>query len=157
LRTEPGRGLRPVVVLAAALFGLGATIDVGAFCDLMFKDVAENAAIVVLVEYRKPKGAEPYLSVAEVLKGHTESENLRLGEQGIKVYRPADGDRFLLALTADRTLVQAVAGMGFCTPRNVLAVGKSKIRTVDRRNWDGTATPPTLDQIRELLADSSMH
>ena len=154
MRTETGKGLRPVAVLAAALFGLGATINVGAFCDLMFKDVAEHAAIVVLVEYRKPKGAAPYLSVAEVLKGHTTSESLRLGEQGLKTYKPADGDRFLLALTAERTLMQSVAGMGFCTPRNVLAVGKSKIRTVDRRNWDGTDTPRSIDQIRELLADS---
>ena len=147
------KALRAVAVPAVVTLGFVTTIDVGAFCELMFKDVAEHAAIVVLVEYRKPKGAEPYLHVAEVLKGATDTETLRLGRQGLRTYKPAHGDRFLLALTVDRTLVGSVFGMGSCVPRSVLAVGKGKVRAVDRSNWDGTDSPPTLDRIREHLAD----
>ena len=117
----------------------------------MFKDVAEYAPIVVLVEYRSPKQTDPYLQIVEVLKGRTETEILQLGSRGLKFYEPAQGDRFLLALTRESRLVQTVAGMGACSAKSVLAIRKGKVRSIDRNNWDGTGKAPNLDQLRTEL------
>ena len=117
----------------------------------MFKDVAEYAPIVVLVEYRSPKQTDPYLQIVEVLKGRTETEILQLGSRGLKLYEPAQGDRFLLALTRESRLVQTVAGMGACSAKSVLAIRKGKVRSIDRNNWDGTGKAPNLDQLRTEL------
>jgi hypothetical protein len=122
-----------------------------AFCDLVFKDVAEYAPIVVLVEYRSPKRADPYLQIVEVLKGRTETEVLQLGSHGLSFYEPVHGDRFLLALTRERRLIKTVAGMGACSAKSVLAIRKGKVRSIDRDNWDGTGKAPNLDQLRTEL------
>jgi hypothetical protein len=145
---SPNARRRAALLVLCVAAGWAAAGPGHAFCDLVFKDVAEYAPIVVLVEYRSPRQADPYLQVVEVLKGRTETEILQLGSKGLNLYKPAQGDRFLLALTRERRLVQTIAGMGACSAKSVLAIRKGKVRSIDRDNWDGSGKAPNLDQLR---------
>lgn len=116
----------------------------------MFEDVARFAPIVVLAEYTE-SGERPQLKIVEVLRGETTTKTLAIGEHGLGDYKPIEGDRFLLALTVNRTLVETAPGMGACAARSLLAIRDGKLRRQDRTGWDGTRNPPALDQILESL------
>ena len=146
---------RSVVVAGTGIALLSAAPASRAFCDFVFKDVAEHAPVVVLVEYQEAKGEEPILRVVEVLKGESDRETLRLGPHGLKVYDPSNGSQFLLALTHDHTLVKSVMGMGACTPISVLALRRGKLRGSERSNYDGESKSMTLEQLRADLNGST--
>jgi hypothetical protein len=142
----PGRAPALAAVAAIAVLAGFASASTGAFCELVFKDVAETAPVVVLAEYETSDAGEERLRVIEVVKGPPTTE-VRLRGGALHSYRPERGDRFLLALTRGRRLVEAVPGLGACRSRSVLAIRKGKVRAVDRRNWDGSGSPPPLERM----------
>ena len=123
---------------------------VAAWCDLVFKDIAPLAEVVVLAEVRKPKGRQPELIVVEVLKGTCEKKTLSLDPEelvtGIK-----HGDQVILALTPEHTLVRHNQGLGLCTAINVLHIRDGKLRARDRQGYDSRRKRLPLDQLREEL------
>ncbi len=126
-----------------------------AWCDLVFKDIAPLAEVVVLAEARKPKGGQPELVVLEVLKGTCEKKTLRLNPAelgaGIKY-----GDQVILALTREHTLVRDNQGLGLCNVINVLRIRDGKLRARDRQGYDSRRKSMSLDQLRqELIRDLS--
>ncbi len=121
-----------------------------AWCDLVFKDIAPLAEVVVLAKVQKPKGRQLELVVVEALKGTCEKKTLSLDAKelvaGIK-----HGDQVILALTPEHTLVRDNQGLGSCTVINVLHIRDGKLRARDRQGYDSRRKALPLDQLREEL------
>ena len=135
--------------LAYVLAGLVAQ-PAAAWCDLVFKDVAPLAEIVVLAEVRKPKDRHSELVPVEVLKGIYEKEILSLDPEEL-VAGVKNGDQVILALTPEHTLVRDNQGLGLCSVINVLHIRDGKLRARDRQHYDSGSKALPLDQLREEL------
>lgn len=121
-----------------------------AWCDLVFKDVAPQAQVVVLAEIRKPKGRQPELVVVEVFKGASEMQALSLDPEAL-VARTRHGDQVILALTSEHSLVNDNRGLGLCSVVNVLHIRGGKLRARDRQAYDNRRRAMPLEQLREEL------
>ena len=126
--------------------------SVGAWCDLPFKDIVDRVDIVVLAEYRKPKGEPATVVPVKVLKGGPIDGPLALDPQELQHYRPRDGTLFLLALSRNKRVVRYITGMGVCAPVSVLPLRGTKLRREDRFNYDGGREAMTLDELKADLA-----
>ena len=100
-----------------------------AWCDLVFKDIAPLAEVVVLAEVREPEGRQPELVVVEVFKGACDRKTLSLDPvelvAGIK-----HGDQVMLALTREHALVRDNQGLGLCTAISFLHIRGGKLRAM---------------------------
>ena len=121
-----------------------------AWCDLMFKDVAPLAEVVVLAEIRAPKDGQPELVVVEVFKGTFETEALHLDSEELTA-KAKHGDQVILALTGKHTLVSDNQGLGLCSVVNVLHIRDGKLRARDRQGYDNRRKAMPLLQLREEL------
>jgi hypothetical protein len=137
-----------VVGLAAAT---GMAAPPTALCDLPFKDVARDAPIVAILEYRAPRNGPPHLAGVEVLKGAGGPELPSLGTRRFEALAPANGDRFLVALASPHALYES-RRLGVCTPITVLALRRGKLRGTERERYDGGRRALTLDELRRELA-----
>jgi hypothetical protein len=152
-RSGFGRSAVPWAAASGLCFALGAA---GAgpepgLCDLLFKDVAEDAPIVAILEYHAT-GPEPaWLEVVEVIKGPADRERRGPVAQRFAAYEPVEGDRFLAALTAHHTLHES-SSLGICTSITVLALRQDKLRGEERERYDGGRKALTLDEVRRDLA-----
>ena len=121
-----------------------------AWCDLVFKDIAPRAELVVLAEVRVPEGRQPELVVVEALKGTCDQKTLSL-DPGELVTGIKRGDHVILALTSEHTLVRDNQGLGSCTVINVLHIRDGKLRARERQGYDSRHKVLSLDQLREEL------
>ena len=121
-----------------------------AWCDLVFKDIAPLAEVVILAEVRKPKDRQPELVPVEVLKGSYEKETLSLDPEKL-VAGVKNGDQVILALTPEHALVRDNQGLGLCSVINVLHIRDGKLRARDRQHYDSGSKALPLDRLREEL------
>ncbi len=121
-----------------------------AWCDLVFKDIAPLAEVVVLAKVQKPKGRQLELVVVEALKGTCDQKTLSL-DPGELVTGIKRGDHVILALTSEYTLVRDNQGLGSCTVINVLHIRDGKLRARERQGYDSRHKVLSLDQLREEL------
>ena len=134
-------------VLACCFFAAPA----GAWCDLLFKDVAEGSDLIVLVEYSTMKHQPGRLSVVETIKGRAGDLALTPARFGLERYEPRNGDQFLLALGRDGDLVRYIQGTGACSAISILPVRGGKLRARYRVDYDGASKAMSLDQLRAEL------
>ncbi len=136
----------------ACLLAATTVVTSGTWCDLVFKDVAPVADVIVLAEVHASKGHPPELHVAEVFKGYCADQtlNLNLEELG---QRLRDGDQMVLALNRSCRLIRDSQGLGMCSAINVLHIRDGKLKSRDRLDYDSRRGTMTLDQLREELAN----
>lgn len=124
----------------------------GTWCDVVFKDVAHEAEIVLLARIEKTKGASASVRVVDVLKGDC--------GQRLPNLDPADlaglkhEDHVFVALDGDLRPLRGTRSLGFCEAISVLPVRNNKLRGRDRVNYDSQSKGITLEELRdELLRD----
>lgn len=156
-RMKRGAG-EPISAVAAALscalfFALPGPVPAEGWCDVVFKDVLDEAASVIIADYRQSGDSPPEITVQEVLKGSCTDGELDLDPKELAPYDFKDGDQMIVALTSYHQTVRIVSGMGGCTPVSVLPIRGGKLRARDRMDYDFTRKSTTLEALRaELLA-----
>jgi hypothetical protein len=135
--------------------GLAAATPVfaDAWCDVMFKDVAHEAQVVVLARVERAKGAPAVLRVDEVLKDESGHQVSVLPSEALEGHQVKHGDRVLVALDGDHRLVRVTRSLGGCAAISVLPIRGGKLRARDRVNYDSREGAITLDRIRQQLLD----
>ena len=150
-----GRGARAVaaiVVVCAILCVSPGQLLAEGWCDLVFKDVLDEASSVIVAEYRQSGKGGPQITVQEVLKGSCTDDELDLDLKELAVHNFRNGDQMLLALTSFHQPVRVVRSMGGCTPVSVLPIRGGKLRARDRVNYDFLSKSISLEALRaELL------
>jgi hypothetical protein len=133
--------------------GLAAPLPLSAegWCDIVFKDVAQQAEIVVLARVDRARRALPELFVVETLKGECPLGHLGLTSRILEDYNMKDGDHVFVAMDAKRRPVGTARSLGVCTAVHVLPIRGGKLRSRDRLNYDSRSGSLTLDQIRHQL------
>jgi hypothetical protein len=140
-------------VACVILFAAQPFVLAEGWCDLVFKDVLDDASSVIIAEYRQVGKSAPKITVQEVLKGACTDEELDLDPDELAVYRFKNGDQLLVALTSYHQPVRVVRGLGGCTPVSVLPIRGGKLRARDRVNYDFMSKSITLSALRaDLLA-----
>jgi hypothetical protein len=136
--------------LLAGGFAVATHVGAGTWCDVVFKDVAREADIVVLARVEQAKGEVPTVHVVDVLKGNCGACEMHLDSQDLDGVK--DGDRLFVALDGDRRPVRGKRSLGFCGAISVLPIRGGKLRARDRLNYDSRAGGMTLDELREELS-----
>jgi hypothetical protein len=136
--------------LLAGGFAAATHVGAGTWCDVVFKDVAREADIVVLARVEQAKDGAPTVHVVDVLKGSCGSCEVRLDPEDLDGVK--DGDRLFVALDRDHRPVRGKRSLGFCGAISVLPIRGGKLRSRDRLNYDSQAGGMTLDELREELS-----
>jgi hypothetical protein len=123
-----------------------------AWCDLPFKDIVHQVDLVVLAEYRKPRGKPAAVFPLQVFKGLPIAGPLALDPRELRGFRPRNGSLFLLALSKRHRLVQYLERLGACSPVNAVLLRGGKLRGEDRFNYDNGSEPMTLEEVKADLA-----
>ena len=140
----------PACVTVCGL-AVAAPLWAGGWCDVVFKDVARQAPIVVLARVERTKAAPPTLHVLEVLKDRSEQGFSRLPSRILDGQPIKHGDHVLVALGDDHRPVVATRGLGMCEAISVLTIRGGKLRSRDRVNYDSDVGAMTLEELREDL------
>ena len=146
------RRIRPRAAARWALVCFLATLasaPEAAWCDLLFKDVAGDAGLIVLVEYETTKGTTATIRVVETIKGDPGTIPVAAPAE-LELFGPRNGDRFMMALSEGGTWIRYVHGTGACAAISVLPIRGGKLRARHRSDYDGASRSMTLE---ELLAD----
>jgi hypothetical protein len=138
-----------IEILLSTVIALTAA-EGGAWCDVVFRDVARSAEVVVLAE-AEPSGKPPELRVVEVLKGGYERPTVEIGTERRSQHRVKKGDHVFLALDGDLQPVGFVDGMGACFAVSVLRLREGKLRARDRLDYDYGREELSLDALTELI------
>ena len=149
MRSVPRAAIR--LLLCAVLTAAVPATRADAWCDVVFKDVARSADIVLLAQVDKKKGEAPGLRVVEVFKGACEERTLNLQLEELAQSGVKDRDHVLLALTREMRLANDTRGLGACFAITVLPIRDGKLRARDRVNYDSRRGTMTLDELREEL------
>lgn len=151
------RSRHPGFPWLACLLVAAVSQPAGAWCDLVFKDVAGLADAVVLAEVRESPESEDgtrQLDVIEVFKGGGVNDTLPLAPGDLATdVKP--GEQVLLALTRDNRLVQGNQGLGICSAVSVLPIRGGKLRARDRPDYDSGSRSMSLERLRRELSPAS--
>ncbi len=139
-------GARRAMLLLAGL--CVAMTPVHAWCELVFKDIVDQAAVVVLAEYESPRGEQPRMRVVDTLHGEDAPAEVAFVPDEMARYRPRHGDRFVIALNDRGAPLRYVRGMGACSAISILPIKKGQLRAADRPAYDGSSKPMKLDELR---------
>jgi len=133
--------------------GLAAVVaaPAGAWCDVVFKDVAQEAEVVLLGRIEKVKGGPTVVRVADILKGQYRESWLSLDPSDLDVDRLKHHDHVLVALDGSLEPLRQARGLGFCQPISVLPIRGGKLRSRERVDYDSLTGSLTLDAIRDEL------
>jgi hypothetical protein len=123
----------------------------GSWCDVVFKDVARDAATVVLTRVDRPKDERPILHVTDVLKGECDQSVISLSKRELERHGLKPGDQVLLALDDDLLLIRATRGLGICEVISLLPIHRGRLRSEHRADYDSGRKPMTLDELRQDL------
>lgn len=141
-----------IAVSCAFLFAVPAQLSAEGWCDVVFKDVLDEATSVIVAEYRDSAKTSPQIAIREVLKGSCTDAELDLDLEELATHRFKNGDRMIVALTSYHQPVRIVSGMGGCTAVSVLPIRGGKLRARDRMNYDFSSKSISFDALRaELL------
>lgn len=147
------RSRLPVLPWLACVLAAAVSQPAQGWCDLVFQDVAAFADVVVLAEIRAPKGGMLELMVVEVFKGAGVAGSLTLDPAAFSP-DAQPGERVVLALTQEHTLVQGNQGLGVCSAISVLPIHGGKLRARDRQDYDSRSRSMSLERLRrELTSD----
>ena len=151
---ERGKAPRLHARIFSALFTLAAiaTPPGAAWCDLVFREVAIQADLVVLGRYEKLGRNTARIEIVEVLVGESDREYFDLPAADLRPHSPRTGSQFLLALDRDYSIIQYVPGAGACVPISSLPIRDGQLRGKYRSGFDGGSASMSLDQLREQLA-----
>lgn len=123
------------------------------WCDVVFKDVAAEAAAVVLARVERAEDGEATLTLAQVLKAGPQAPVLRVGPPDLEEYRLNFGDELLLALDQAGQRLRSTRGLGMCRAINVLPLHGGKLKSRDRVDYDSGRGALTLERLRDELRD----
>jgi hypothetical protein len=150
---------RAILFALACGLAAGAPVSAGAWCDVVFKDVAHEAEIVVLARVVKAKSEPAGIHVVDVLKGDCGQRLPKLDAVDLEGLRHQD--HVLVALDADLRPLRGTRSLGFCEAISVLPIRGKKLRGRDRLDYDSQSKPMTLEELRDELsrdlADGSTH
>jgi len=142
------RGLTSALLILLGCAAAPAT----AWCNLPFREVARQVDLVVLAEFRKPRGEPAEVLVVEVMRGESPRGPLQLDPDALDMFHPRDGNQFLLALNARLQLVQYLDRLGVCRPVNAVPLHKGRLSGRDRfEYYDNGDESMTLDELRADL------
>jgi len=149
---------RTLIRLAVAGLAVSGPLWAGSWCDVVFKDVARDAAAIVLTRVNEPTDDLLTLRVTDVLMGECDQSVVSLAKRELQRHRLKPGDQVLLALDDDLLLIRATHGLGICEPVSLLPIRGGRLRSADRPGYDSGRKSMTLDELRrdlrELDADS---
>lgn len=146
--------MKALVRFSIGLFAVAAATSppyAGAWCDVLFKDAALEADIVVLARVERPKQEPLGLSLVDVLKGECDRDGLKWLAPTLEDYDVKHDDHVLLALDGDRRLLRQSRGLGLCRVISVLPIRKGRLRTRDRVDYDSLNGTLTLEEIEREL------
>jgi hypothetical protein len=162
---SPERSVRliasPRAMICVLVCGLtaGAPVFAGAWCDVVFKDVAHEADVVLLGRVEKAKGGPTSVHVVEVLKGDCGRRLLELDAADLAGLK--HDDHVLVALDGELRPLRGTRTLGFCEAISVLPIRGRKLRGRDRLDYDSRSTGMSLeelrDELRRDLGDDSKH
>ncbi len=127
-------------------------------CDLLFREVAELAPIVAVVEVDAVGRDMTALKLIELLRGELAVGDTRVPAAPILeragTRRLHAGDRLLVALDGALHPLRWVEGMGTCSAVSVLRLAHSGLRPAERTAYDGRRKALEMAEIRAELAES---
>jgi hypothetical protein len=149
-----GAPVRASICLAACLWAMPGTPLAGGWCDVVFKDVAREAATILVVRVERASVDPLELSAVQVVRGAPDAPLPRLRRADVERHATKGGDRLLLAVDADGGLVREARGLGLCAVISVLPIHGDRLRAHERALYDGgrSALPleALLDELRAL-------
>jgi len=135
-------------LLLYILLALQVAPPADAWCDMVFKDVARKADVVLITRARAEKDGATELAVLDVIKGEYSAPTLEVSRDVLREYGIRAKDHVLLALGKDGQLVALSPGMGACFPVSLVRLRGEKLRGRDRVDYDSRREPMTLDELR---------
>jgi len=151
--TRGTRSAKAAAIACVLLYSVSGHLSAEGWCDVVFKDILDEASSVIIANYRQSGKTLPQITVQEVLKGSCTDRELDLDPEELAPYGFKDGDQLIVALTPYHQTVRVVPGLGGCTAVSILPIRGGKLRARDRMDYDFTNKSITLEALKaELLA-----
>ena len=144
---------RTLICLMAGGLAVTGSSWAGSWCDVVFKDVARDAAAIVLTRVDRPTDGRATLHVTDVLKGECDQPVVGLAKRDLERHGLKHGDQVLLALDDDLLPIRATHGLGICEPVSLLPIRGGRLRSADRSGYDNGRKAMTLDELRRELQE----
>jgi hypothetical protein len=145
--------------LGATVLGWGLASSMamasGSWCDVVFKDIAREADVLVLTRVELVDEAPPLLHVVDVLKGEYRRAELVLTGDALNGLGLKTGDQVLVALDDNHRQISTSRSLGMCDAISVLPIRSGKLRARDRLDYDSRKGAMTLNQLRQDLLETS--